>query len=823
MTEFIFKKASKKGEDQGFASESEQPMNFSVKIPIEMFRSLDNTFDPIVTPNGDVFVRKTTQQFAIILSTMYSFHSTSDGALYITLNNGKLHSIDSDQLDRLITACLHRYALAKPNKSWDSTVVYSELKKIASVSYSTCPNPNAFRPNEWDHKDRLPFVLSHFFKVEKPIVSTLGYLTMLFQWYQATRYPKRPDNFSVVPILQSDKEGVGKSAMSILLGKLDDRLDYLPISSWDDLTNGDKVRSIESTSLILWDELKSSDLKRRDSLARNIATTATWHVNKKYLPAYDVARTQPLIMTTNEQDVLPNGSSRRFVMIHVDKLKTSPFAKDDLEEAMSFLQQVLNQVAYVYDHTDQAGRVQLCHWEESYTAEVMSESTSDEIDGLKAAVESLGTGYHSKKEILSAFPNRTVAPMLSEIGERISTNSLTNAQLLEACAPKFYKLLAALFKRFNAMYGKDPNKPVIDPVRKHTSKSNVHRIDLKNMKPGSLSSDFMHGLDKKQLLASWQQKKYEILVEGSKDHPKKKSKFFDDSFRKWCLSRIESSDSTHSGLQKKPMYFNGQIIRPLTGSFDSDERNRSLASYKEVCVEKDYMNKRNDGYKYEIGLNLDKDVPLIVMDVDDGDISSDLIGLKELRGLVSEKSISGTGRHYFSVDRNDVHEFHRICDKRKSFQGTFLKKNIEIYRSGKVITMTDPSILNDVSDESLYLFDVVTQSIQEQWVMKKYAEELAAEVENTSDEAESTSDKVIPIKTGYDKMLESYADKKGLTFEEGNRHNAMASVVGWASSRGDIPEDIVYKWLAGKFPDWSEFDYQFADMSTRYELGEKLG
>jgi hypothetical protein len=128
----------------------------------------------------------------------------------------------------------------------------------------------------------------------------------------------------VIPVLQSESEGVGKSILPTLLGKHVYGAAYSALQAGS--LRSERLEFAKECMLLLLDDMQS--LAPYQALLNSLATTETLRVDEKYVKSRNVRNTLNMIVTTNYTKPLKvSGETRRIFFPMVTDVKDRPYWK----------------------------------------------------------------------------------------------------------------------------------------------------------------------------------------------------------------------------------------------------------------------------------------------------------------------------------------------------------------------------------------------------------------------------------------------------------------------------------------------------------------
>lgn len=747
--------------------------------------------------------------FAELMSKTFSFHTDASGQLYVVCKDDTLRLVEADgrDLGKLIHQTAKRYNIAIP-QAVSVSGVYSALLEIPEITASISAPTHFFHPEQWDGVHRLREVLTKFFRLDPRVaeVNTLAMLTTLFQWY-AVMTGQPGAGFSVSPVLMSTEQGIGKSHYVRLLGELDEEFKPLMISGWGDLKDNAFTALLPTTSLVFYDEMGASALRRHIDSAKRIATSEYWVINQKYIRSYQLLRTQPLFFSTNNESVLPDEANRRFPVIRVSINPDSPLATNDVAGAKEFLQQVLNEVAVVYNRATAEERLILTKWKAEYNADDVDDDYAEVLEvfnhlvvnchneaGGVTAGQLWDTANVNEANILLSYFCRHDVPLLPSNSNQITRDEI--GRHLKRYLPKY--ALVNLISAYNPLVSVSADCPVISPNARKSNGRRVRDICLENHrhfeKTKQLQIPPLYDGDEHQ--ASSRLAEYSALLDDlmARDVAVIRNGLLYDA-RIWCAVKVVKDElkEGHGAFQKVPV--SALSGMPLAGGYGSPQRNGQLTDYQTVLNFIENQSITDSSETYHVGLHIDENTPLVALDIDNGAL--DISQLPS--GVGVEYSVSGKGMHVFalaSLDEKYARE--RYCLQRNSFVGDFEGLDAEMYSNARVITMSDPSVLENITDEALWWFDFAAQTIDQE--NRRQAQETKEVMEMRQRLASSNQ-----TDESREKALNTYSQNNGLSFEEGRRNNDSARLFGFVKKIGMDPQ-LAKSWILKQTPDWDGED-----------------
>jgi hypothetical protein len=154
----------------------------------------------------------------------------------------------------------------------------------------------------------------------KPFTDALAWLhelddcPFMLLWYlYPFAYPEANKQF-VIPVLQSEAEGVGKSIIPTLLGEHVYGRGYSILNA--DSLHSTRLEFAKESMFLLLDDMKS--LAPYQAQLNSLATAKTIRVDEKYVRSYNVRNTLNLIITTNyTQPMRVTADTRRYFFPHI--------------------------------------------------------------------------------------------------------------------------------------------------------------------------------------------------------------------------------------------------------------------------------------------------------------------------------------------------------------------------------------------------------------------------------------------------------------------------------------------------------------------------
>lgn len=727
----------------------------------------------------EVVPKGTPNNMALILSSYFSFHLYDGKQLYITLTDGTYQLVDPFDIGVLIHICLEDYGIGRA-RAWQDEPVYNELLQIISLDYSTVAPGSDFKPLEWDGVKRMGNVLTHFFTLDDQDGhrQTWAFLTMLFQWYRVL-IDAPGAGFTVAPVIMSTQQGIGKSHFVELLGSLSDQREPLNITSWNDMHNSNVTSTLPESSIIFYDEMDRSALRREYDDAKRIATTKQFVINPKYLKSYKYERQQPLVMSTNNTDVLPDDANRRFPIINVYNNPNSPLATEDIDGAKAFLQQVLNEVAYVYDHATDEERLVLREWGTKLNAQDSDDSKLElarvfnnivlrhvNVIGETKDVtisEFYDEATVEEANILISYLSKDKEPLvegITNIGEVI------NKRLYRG---SFNQLLSA----YNDLVSPDYNHEVISSRDfKKNGGRRYRRIDISHHKflnklnpsqtPHFVGSDMISELEKRQAIVDRIEKGEDSFTAA----------IYQEAL--WCPVKQSNEGDQYYDMER-------QVL----------EDNMKNVSYQPFEMVRLFV-EQHPG-QYRIGLAMTQDTPLSVVHVHDGFFESDFLP----KGVAVEQ-IGSDQRLYYPVSLTDKSFGFKPGLKHKERRGDVFGRDVTFINEGSVIVFDDPNVINYLSDVVDWHLDSLNRALRDEIVSR----ETFPKTEEAMFMVES---EINPISVGkLKKELTNEVRKIGL--EKRSEKEWMHYLIDWFVKQKYPVEHLieVRDFLQNVFPDWSQ-------------------
>lgn len=740
----------------------------------------------------DVRPANDARNMAIVMSACYSFHHDGSHQLYGATKKGSYVHVDPYELGLLMSQIFSEYGFGKTS-AFSSDRVYDELLQLPRVANSTVEPLTVFHPQEWDGENRLDRVLTHFFKLsdyDGPR-QTWAFLTMLFQWYAVT-LDWGDASFTVAPVIVSTQQGIGKSHMVRLLGELGDG-QVLSLSGWRDFNDSGVMALLPTSSILFYDEMDRSALRRDYDTAKRIATSTDFKINPKYMKPYHFRRTQPLILSTNNTDVLPDDANRRFPLIEVSNNPDSPLAHGDVEGAKAFLQQVLNQVAYVFDRLDGYDRQALLKWNAKDNAGDADESKLELAEVFNNIVFRHCQKVGETKELsISEFYDYATIDEANLLIDRLAKDKQPLVEgtphLGEVINSRLFRgSFAQLVTAYNDLVAKNYQEEVIaSRARRTTGGKRVRLIDIRNHRylneeTPQLTPFYVVEKEDETL------KERRLILERALG-VKKQAAIYEQPV--WCATKIGKKKNK---VTKLP--FSAKTQKPLSGAYNSPERNAQLVDFEGA---KNYVKRKGN---YELAVSIDESTPIACVDVDGSKIHPDFFP----SGVGIEDSVSGRGQHIYYAISSDLKKFGLApsLEKGKKVQGLLhapdLEGNwrdhkVEVFIRFGVVTLTDETVLNRLRGNTLWHLDLISEGLR-------------PEKELGVDSFEGSVQKEEEL-VGY---LNAYMVKQDLSFKEGCRHDVLGKLVGaFAAKRIDLsllPSLKAY--VRGLDPTWDELDQEF--------------
>ena len=770
---------------------------------LEEIKSLHPELDVKTTKDGQIErVVGSADNLARVLSYCYAFHVDHSHQLYITLAEGDYEHVTADTMNKLILDTLHHYGFPRGMCHSEHGVLRALVTMTESKGNFLEPRA-LFRPQEWDGERRMEGFLRHFFTLEGLDADrqNWAFLTTLFQWYGVlNNHPGA--GFSVSPVLLSTQQGIGKSMFLRLLGSFSDRYKPLEISGWGAFNDRAVMELIPQSSVLIYDEMSPSALRRHYDTAKRIATQTHFTINPKYQPSYDYKRVQPLFLSTNNSDVLPDEANRRFPIIRVTVNPESPLRFGITDDVKDYVQQVFNEVAYVFEHASPEDQMALMQWEAKDNAMDADESKLEIVDAVNRMVfRHCNTPGIRKRVTIREFYSKATAAEANVLIKAFCRDKTplpeTTQDVGEALYDRMYRgSFAKLIDGYNDLVSKDYHHEVISTETYKTTQGQRQReIRIENHR--WLDSDNPEDTPSFHLehVAPVVTARREILDRVfSEDNPLGED-LFHDTAKVWCVTQVAPGKDgklnkvPHSALTGKPLY----------GSFDTDERAAQLANFNQAQA----FVKNHPGF--QLALNIDRSVPIICLDVDGSKVHKDFFP----SGVGIETSVSGTGQHiYYRVPQAVKHRTERFGKRTNgkvylaNAEGDLEYHKADIFVSTGVVTVTNPDSLKHLDAGNVWHLNTILQSVESSSGEGAYSETAPV----------SASGVVPDTAAAVTQFANGYMNKHGLVFEEGSRHNVAGRLLGAASAIGISQEfiPVLEEFIEHQAPDWEDRDQDVA-------------